>query len=103
MTATPASTPNTETVTEEKTGYYPRYKVFIHNDDKTTFDFVITVLVKFFNKTPQEGAILALEVHETGVGFVGAYTLEQAEFRVDQVHSLARARKFPLTLTYEPE
>lgn len=103
MSATPSQTPNVETVTEEHTGHYPRYKVFIHNDDKTTFQFVIAVLVQIFNKTAAEGAELATEVHEKDVGFVGAYTMEQAEFRVDQAHSLARARKFPLKLTFEPE
>lgn len=98
-----ASNPVTEAETTEKTGHYPRYKVFIHNDDQTTFMFVIAVLVQIFNKEVQAASELATEVHEKGVGFVGAYTLEQAEFRVDQAHSLARARKFPLKLTYEPE
>ena len=42
-----ASNPVTETETSEKTGHYPRYKVFIHNDDQTTFMFVIVVIVLY--------------------------------------------------------
>jgi ATP-dependent Clp protease adapter protein ClpS len=44
-----------------------------------------------------------IEAHHSGVAFVAAYALEQAEFRVDQAHSVARTHKFPLTFTYEPE
>ena len=34
------------------------YKVLLHNDDKTTFDFVISVLTRIFHKTAEE----ALEI-----------------------------------------
>jgi ATP-dependent Clp protease adapter protein ClpS len=37
------------------------------------------------------------------VALVCVETLEQAEFHVDQAHSLARGAKHPLTLSYEPE
>ena len=43
------------------------------------------------------------EAHDTGVAFVAAFSFEQAEFRVEQAHSLARTNKFPLTFTYEQE
>ena len=40
----------TEEETEAKSGYYPKWKVIIHNDDKTTMDFVTEILMRFFNK-----------------------------------------------------
>ena len=43
------------------------------------------------------------EVHYTGIGLVGVYPYEQAEFKCDQVTSLARGRGYPLQVTYEPE
>ena len=79
------------------------YKVFIHNDNQSTFDLVIQVLVQIFSKEPQKAKLIAQETHEKGISFVGAYTFEQAEFRVEQAHSLARGRGFPLKLTFEPE
>jgi ATP-dependent Clp protease adaptor protein ClpS len=87
----------------EKTRHAPRYKVFIHNDDVTPMGFVVYVLATIFSRKGAEAERIMLEAHSTGVAFVAAYALEQAEFRVDQAHSLARGAKFPLTFTYEPE
>lgn len=94
---------STETKTDEKNKHYPRYKVLCHNDDQTTMDFVVYILHTIFNLEPIHAYRVMLEVHHEGVAYVGTYTLEQAEFRIDQAHSQARAKKFPLTLTMEPE
>ena len=90
------------TDTDEKTSHYPMFKVIVLNDDKTPMDFVVAVLVRFFNKDINEAMRLMLEVHNTGSGLAGVYIFEQAEFKVDQVHSLARGHKLPLTLSIEP-
>lgn len=81
----------------------PRYRVLIHNDDVTPFDVVIDVLARFFKKVPAEALNIALEAHHTGVALVEVMGLEEAEFRVEQAHALARAIKFPLSFTIEPE
>jgi ATP-dependent Clp protease adaptor protein ClpS len=94
---------HTETKTDEKIKHYPRYKVFCHNDNKTTMAFVVYVLQTFFGMDKTRAAVVMLKVHEEGIALVGTYTMEQAEFLIDQVHSLARANKFPLKLTMEPE
>jgi len=86
-----------------KTRLAPRYKVFIHNDDVTPMEFVVLVLTGIFSLEHKHAMGVMLEAHNNGVAFVGAYSLEQAEFRVDQAHSLARGHKYPLTFTYEPE
>jgi ATP-dependent Clp protease adaptor protein ClpS len=97
------TTPHSETKTDEKTGHYPRYKVFCHNDNGTPMNFVTHVLHAIFGLNVALAHKVMLEVHNKGIAFVGAYTMEQAEFRIDQTHSLARANKFPLKLTMEPE
>ena len=51
----------------------------------------------------QQAVDVMYEAHETGLAFVVALPLEQAEFRVEQAHSLARGAGYPLTFTYEPE
>lgn len=86
-----------------KRRHAPRYRVFVHNDDRTPADFVVEMLVAKFHKANTQAMVIMLEAHKTGIAYVDTLPLEQAEFRVDQVHSLARGRKFPLKLTYEPE
>lgn len=93
----------TEVEEEVQTRHCPRYKVFIHNDDITPMEFVVHVLTTIFTLPHKQAVRVMFEAHTTGVAFVAAYSLEQAEFRVEQAHSLARSAKYPLTFTYEPE
>jgi ATP-dependent Clp protease adaptor protein ClpS len=88
---------------DAKQRHAPRYRVFIHNDDVTPMDFVVDTLRGIFHKPQTEAIEIMLQAHKTGVAHVITLPLEQAEFRVDQAHSLARTRKYPLKLTYEPE
>lgn len=92
-----------ETIVEQQTKRYPLYKVFVHNDDETPYNVVVSILIKVFNFNPQKSKMVAEEAHRTGVAFVGAYTFEQAEFKVEQAHTIARANAYPLTFTLEPE
>jgi ATP-dependent Clp protease adaptor protein ClpS len=101
MTTQQPETPSVKP--EEKTRHAPRYKVFIHNDNKTPMEFVVFILETIFSRKGADAERIMLEAHNRGVAFVGAYSFEQAEFRVEQAHSKARALKFPLTLTYEAE
>jgi len=93
----------TETESDTKIRHMPLYKVLIHNDDKTSMEFVIHVLMRFFEKDQVQAMKLTLDVHEKGMGLAGVYPLEHAEFRVEQSTSLARTNKFPLTFSIEPE
>lgn len=97
-----AGTPDIEVI-EPPPKLYPRYKVFVHNDDVTPMALVIGVLRSFFGLGMRRSQEVTVEAHHTGVAFVIALTLEQAEFRVQQAHSLARGQGYPLTFTYEPE
>lgn len=79
------------------------YRVLFHNDDYTTMEFVVDVLIRFFRKTATEAAQIMLQVHTHGVGVAGRYTREVAETKVAQVTEAAREEGFPLLLTMEPE
>jgi len=79
------------------------YRVLIHNDDKTTMGFVVQILVSVFALQNEKAIQIMLEAHDTQVALVTVETLERAEFHVEQCRSLARAQKYPLTLTIEPE
>jgi ATP-dependent Clp protease adaptor protein ClpS len=100
MATRTSTAPITETETVTRT--IPMYKVLIHNDEVTHFDFVVMVLMKVFNKPVLEAFEITKSVHETDIGLAGVFALEHAELKRDQVHSMARAHKFPLTASIEP-
>lgn len=82
--------------------HVPMYKVIFHNDDKTTMDFVVMVLMRFFNHEVEEAVKLMLEVHNEGEAVVGVYPFETAEFKRDQTISAARPT-YPLMVTIEED
>jgi ATP-dependent Clp protease adaptor protein ClpS len=79
------------------------YMVLMHNDDYTTMEFVVEVLVKYFNKIPSEAAKVMLDVHKKGVGVAGVYPYDIAETKISQVHLEAREKGFPLRLSLKEE
>jgi ATP-dependent Clp protease adaptor protein ClpS len=80
-----------------------RYKVVLHNDNYTTMEFVVLVLLKFFHKTETEATHIMLSVHHKGSGIAGVYTKDVAETKVSQVQSYAKENGMPLRLSAEPE
>ncbi|HEX3129625.1 MAG TPA: ATP-dependent Clp protease adaptor ClpS [Thermoanaerobaculia bacterium] len=93
-----------ETVTERKrkTKRPRRWKVLLHNDDFTTMDFVVHVLMTHFHKSPPEATHIMLQVHHKGVGVAGTYPKDTAETKVGEVMAEARENGMPLLLTTEP-
>ncbi|MBU0986314.1 MAG: ATP-dependent Clp protease adapter ClpS [Proteobacteria bacterium] len=79
------------------------YKVLLHNDDYTTMDFVVEILLFVFTKSSEEAVRIMLNVHRNGIGLCGVYTYEVSETKVDIVHALAREHGFPLKCTMERE
>ena len=80
-----------------------RYKVTIYNDDFTTMEFVVKVLVEVFFKSEAEAEALMLQVHHSDKAVVGIYTYDIAVSKVLKATTMAREENFPLRLTYEPE
>lgn len=78
-----------------------KYRVLLHNDDYTSMEFVIAVLVQVFRKTEEESTEIMLKVHNDGVGVCGVYTAEVAETRVEMVRQLAQQAGYPLKCTIE--
>lgn len=72
------------------------YRVLLHNDDYTTMEFVIEVLVSVFHKPAAEATRIMLDVHKRGIGICGVYTYDIALSRVALVHQMARRSEFPL-------
>jgi ATP-dependent Clp protease adaptor protein ClpS len=79
------------------------YRVIVHNDDVTTFDFVIAVLVTIFDLSFYQATKVALEAHTNGNAYVTTLPLQEAKSRVFKAQYVARQQGFPLTFTIEPE
>jgi ATP-dependent Clp protease adaptor protein ClpS len=79
------------------------YKVYLLNDDYTSMDFVIDVLMTVFHKNYQEAERIMLEIHKKDKGLCGVYSFEIAETKVMQVNKLAREQGYPLKSVMEEE
>ncbi len=80
-----------------------KFKVFLLNDDYSTMDFVIDVLLKIFRKSLEESEIIMLNIHNNGKEICGVYTNEIASTKVAQVKTIAREKGFPLRAIMEEE
>lgn len=87
--------------TEPEVKQPPMYRVLLLNDDYTPMDFVIQVLMRFFNMPEEQAIQTMLQVHTRGVGNCGIFTREIAETKVHQVTEHARSNQHPLMCTME--
>lgn len=79
------------------------YKVIIYNDDETTMDFVVNILINIFNRSKNGAEALMLRIHNQGQAIVGVYTYDIARTKVKQTTVIAQEEGFPLRLVYKPE
>jgi len=86
---------------EEKLQEPDQYRVLLLNDDYTTMEFVVSVLMTVFHKGLPEATRIMLDVHKKGKGTVGVFSYDIAATKVSQVHNLARQNGFPLKCTME--
>jgi ATP-dependent Clp protease adaptor protein ClpS len=86
---------------EEKLQEPKDYKVVLLNDNYTSREFVIEVLMLVFHKNPEEARRIMLLVHHKGRGVVGLYPLDIASTKANQVHSIARQYDYPLRCIVE--
>ena len=70
--------------------------VVFFNDDYTTKDFVVEVLVSVFHKSEADANVLMEIVHKSGSAAIGVYAFDIAATRASIAVSRARAQGFPL-------
>ena len=81
----------------------PLYRIIMWDDDVTTMEFVIRMLVRVIGVEYSEAEKLMFQIHFTGFAHVATMPLERAEFKVQQVHAAAAMEDFPFRCTIEPE
>ena len=79
-----------------------RFKVIIYNDDFTTMEFVVMILIQVFLKSEEDANALMLQVHHSDKAVVGIYSYDIATSKVRKATNMAREAGFPLRLTVEP-
>jgi ATP-dependent Clp protease adaptor protein ClpS len=77
------------------------FRVILHNDDYTTMEFVVEILISVFHKQVVEATRIMLDVHKKGKGVCGVYSFDIAATKAAKVRDLARQREFPLKCSLE--
>ena len=72
------------------------YKLILLNDDFTTMDFVVKVLVMFLNKTNLQAKSLMLKIHNEGSAVCGLYSIDIAKTIQKKILNYARVNHQPL-------
>ena len=91
----------TKLISREKIREPQKGMVILINDDYTTMEFVVSILIGIFHKDAREADNIMWSVHKNGRGECGLYPLDIAETKVNHVHALARKAGFPLRCVIE--
>ena len=79
----------------------PMYKVILLNDDYTRMEFVVHVLMRFFDMDAEKATQVMYTIHTGGSAVVGIYPRDIAETKSEQVNAYAQENEFPLRSTVE--
>ncbi len=78
-----------------------KFNVVLYNDDRTTVEFVVLVLMTIYHKTFDTASALTIHIHDHGKGIAGTYSHEIAAQKRDETVAAARANGFPLRCEIE--
>lgn len=85
-------------IVDQKTKTPSKFLVIVYNDNVTTVEFVIEMLMKIFKHTQEDASDLTINIHREGSAVVGTYYYEIAEQKALDATSMARNRGFPLVI-----
>lgn len=77
------------------------FRVIMHNDDFTSMEFVVEILMDIFHKEEMEAERLMLMVHESGRASIGIYPYDIAVTKVQTAAARAKEAGFPFRMTVE--
>ena len=72
------------------------FKLILLNDDFTTMDFVVKILIMFLNKTSTEAQSLMLKVHNEGSAVCGLFPIDVARTIQKKIHNYSNINHQPL-------
>lgn len=80
-----------------------KWNVILYNDDKTSMEFVVLVLMQIFHKSFEVASDIMMNIHETGRGIAGTYSYEVASQKQEEAIAAARTNGFPLQVDIEED
>lgn len=92
---------STKESTNIKTREPKQYNVIMLNDDFTTMEFVVSVLMDIFKKDSATANQLMMFVHKNGRAVVGTYPYDIAFTKTTKALERAKAEGFPFRMTIE--
>jgi ATP-dependent Clp protease adaptor protein ClpS len=72
------------------------WNVWLLNDDTTSMEFVVLVLMQIFHRSFEEAQDIMMHIHTHGRGIAGCYSHEVATHKRDETLATARQHGFPL-------
>ncbi|MCR5421131.1 MAG: ATP-dependent Clp protease adaptor ClpS [Lachnospiraceae bacterium] len=78
-----------------------KYRVVMFNDDFTTMEFVVDILIDIFNKNKDDANTLMMTVHKSGMAVVAVYPYDIALTKVNKATELAKKKGFPFRMKIE--
>ena len=88
---------------DDETTSGKRWKIIAHDDDITTMEFVVRIMVQIFKKPLILAEAIMWQVHNEGQSVVDVLPKAEAEHRVRKATVAARLEGFPFRFTIEPE
>lgn len=81
----------------------PLFRVLIHNDDVTPYNYVTVVLKHIFKLSHELAEHITWVAHATGIARVVTRPRSEARRLVNRAHMVARLDGYPLTFSLEPD
>lgn len=81
----------------------PMTAIIMHNDDYTSMEFVVWVLMSVLRLNETEAFMRMLEIHQKGRACVAILPHEIAQSKAEKIKRLAENEEFPLLVTLEPK
>lgn len=79
----------------------PMFHVVMHNDNFTTMEFVVFILVEVFSYSLDKATDVMMQVHQQGSAVVATLPKEIGETKIAIVGQYAEEAEYPLLLTLE--
>lgn len=79
------------------------YNVIMFNDDFTTMEFVVYILMKYFDKNKTDATEIMLTIHNQKKAVVGKYVYDVAVTKTCRVMQEAKDRGYPLKVVVDKE
>lgn len=79
------------------------YNVIMFNDDFTTMEFVVYVLMKYFDKNKTDATEIMLTIHNQKKAIVGKYVYDVAVTKTCKVMQEAKDKGYPLKVVVDKD